>query len=169
MPDEGERMSEGSRKLVAIAPGALAVLGIALAATDPGQRLVVNALIQIPLLLAGEVEQTFGFATARDGTRIAYATTGEGPAVIQVLPRFTHLELGVDSPAYNPSAAHPERVNHLILVASLAGKGGANPVWNSIGDMMRSGARDSVSPASQQMLASIIIPDAVPDSWSSSP
>jgi class 3 adenylate cyclase/pimeloyl-ACP methyl ester carboxylesterase len=214
-------------RAVAMAVGLLAVLGMALAMTGPGQRLVVNAMIRIPLLLAGEVEQTFGFATARDGTRIAYATTGEGPAVIRVLPWFTHVEHGMDSPAYNPSvarlaqdhlyvrydgrgsglsdrdatdysldalvgdleavvdalglerfalyaisaggpvainyaAAHPERVSHLILVSSLAGKGGANPVWTSIGDMMRSGAWDGASPASQQMLASIIIPDATP-------
>ena len=42
--------------------------------------------------------QRIGFATARDGVRIAYAVSGRGPVVVVVPHWFSHLELEWDSP-----------------------------------------------------------------------
>lgn len=42
--------------------------------------------------------QRIGFATARDGVRIAYAVSGRGPVVVVVPHWFTHLELEWHSP-----------------------------------------------------------------------
>jgi pimeloyl-ACP methyl ester carboxylesterase/DNA-binding CsgD family transcriptional regulator len=42
--------------------------------------------------------QRIGFATARDGVRIAYAVSGRGPVVVVAPHWFSHLELEWDSP-----------------------------------------------------------------------
>jgi pimeloyl-ACP methyl ester carboxylesterase len=51
--------------------------------------------------LGSSIEQTIGFATSKDDVRIAYAITGSGPPVLIVLGWATHLEHGMDSPAYD--------------------------------------------------------------------
>lgn len=43
-------------------------------------------------------DQRIGFATARDGVRIAYAVTGHGPVLVIPPHWFSHLELEWDSP-----------------------------------------------------------------------
>jgi pimeloyl-ACP methyl ester carboxylesterase len=43
-------------------------------------------------------EQRIGFATARDGVRIAYAASGRGPVLVIAPHWFSHLELEWDSP-----------------------------------------------------------------------
>jgi pimeloyl-ACP methyl ester carboxylesterase/DNA-binding SARP family transcriptional activator len=44
--------------------------------------------------------QTIGFCRARDGTRIAYATVGEGPPLVKAANWLNHLELDWDSPIW---------------------------------------------------------------------
>jgi pimeloyl-ACP methyl ester carboxylesterase len=46
-------------------------------------------------------KQELGVATATDGTRIAYATSGDGPPIVYVLSWMTHLERGFNSPVYD--------------------------------------------------------------------
>lgn len=61
---------------------------------------VAKLIVRAPGLV-GSSAQDIGFATSRDGTRIAYATTGAGPAVVNVIGWFTHLEHGLNSPAFS--------------------------------------------------------------------
>jgi class 3 adenylate cyclase len=44
------------------------------------------------------MEQQIRFCTSSDGTRIAYATVGQGPPVIRIRPWFTHLEFEWENP-----------------------------------------------------------------------
>jgi pimeloyl-ACP methyl ester carboxylesterase len=60
--------------------------------------LVMNAPT---LFVADLIEQELAFVTTPDGTRIAYATSGEGPPIVQVLGFGTHLESGTSSPIYD--------------------------------------------------------------------
>ncbi|HTS23639.1 MAG TPA: alpha/beta fold hydrolase [Casimicrobiaceae bacterium] len=46
------------------------------------------------------MKQRIGFCTSRDGVRIAFATVGEGPALVRVNNWFTHLELDLDNPVW---------------------------------------------------------------------
>jgi pimeloyl-ACP methyl ester carboxylesterase len=197
-----------------VAAAAVAALCAVLWASGLGERLLVEALIELPRLRGGGVEQQIGFVRSADGTRIAYATAGKGPALVHVLGWASHVERGLNSPAYNPSIAHfaehyqfvhydgrgtglsdrgvtdfsidarvadleavidglglhritlmglsagggpslaytlrrPERVRRLILIATAANGDSvrrANPMWNSIPDLVRSGwGRDDAS------------------------
>jgi pimeloyl-ACP methyl ester carboxylesterase len=203
------------RRLWATAAAAgLVALAALLWVTGFGERLLVAALIELPRLSGGGIEQQIGFVRSADGTRIAYATAGQGPAIVHVLTWASHVERGIGSPAYNPSIAHfaeqhqfvhydgrgsglsdrnvkdfsiearladleavidglglervvlmglsaggapslaytlahPEKVRRLILIgtaASAASVRRANPMWNSIPDLVRSGwGRDDAS------------------------
>ena len=58
--------------------------------------------MNVPVLFFGEaIEQQLGFATAADGTRIAYATSGNGPPIMHVLSINTDLINGQHSPIYD--------------------------------------------------------------------
>lgn len=46
--------------------------------------------------------QSIHFCTGRDGVRIAYATVGEGPALVKAANWLNHLELDWDSPIWSP-------------------------------------------------------------------
>ncbi len=46
------------------------------------------------------MNQRIRFCTSRDGTRIAFATAGEGPPLVRVANWFTHLELDWESPVW---------------------------------------------------------------------
>ena len=49
--------------------------------------------LNAPVLYYGEpVDQRIGFTTTPDGTRIGYATSGEGPPIVEVIGFGTHLE-----------------------------------------------------------------------------
>src|SRR5947207_7028338 len=50
-------------------------------------------------------EQQIRFATARDGTRLAYATHGAGPPLVRAPTWLTHLEYDWDSPIWQPCLA----------------------------------------------------------------
>ncbi len=47
-----------------------------------------------------QLKQHIRFGTARDGVRIAFATAGEGPALVRVNNWFTHLELDWTNPVW---------------------------------------------------------------------
>ena len=44
--------------------------------------------------------QSIGFCRAADGTRLAYATMGEGPPLVKVANWLTHLEYDLESPVW---------------------------------------------------------------------
>jgi pimeloyl-ACP methyl ester carboxylesterase/DNA-binding winged helix-turn-helix (wHTH) protein len=46
------------------------------------------------------IEQTIRFATAEDGVRIAYATSGSGPTLVKTANWLTHLEHDWESPVW---------------------------------------------------------------------
>ena len=47
-----------------------------------------------------DIKQTIRIMTSFDGTKIAYAISGEGPPFIEVAHYLSHLELAWDSPIY---------------------------------------------------------------------
>ncbi len=47
-----------------------------------------------------KLEQTISFCTTIDGVRIAYATTGDGPAIVKAANWLSHLEFDGDSPLW---------------------------------------------------------------------
>ena len=66
------------------------------------ESLILVLLLNTPALFFGEpIEQELGFATASDGMRIAYATSGAGPVILQVMSVNTHLQSGQSSPIYD--------------------------------------------------------------------
>jgi class 3 adenylate cyclase/pimeloyl-ACP methyl ester carboxylesterase len=60
-------------------------------------------MLNLPKYLGNPIEQQVGFTTTSDGLRIAYATTGQGPALINLVGWATHLERGLFSPLYDPA------------------------------------------------------------------
>ncbi len=217
------------RRRLAIAGGVLTALVVGLWASGLFERALVSGLVLLPRIIGSDVETEIGFVTSADGTRIAYAVSGEGPAIVHVLSWATHVERGLNSPAYNPSiehfaqrfqyvrydgrgsglsdrapadfslearvadleavidglgldrvvlfglsagggpvimytVRHPEKVRRLVLIATAASGASvmkAQPLWNSIPDMVRAGwgAEDS---AAIGVFTSLIIPDASP-------
>jgi DNA-binding winged helix-turn-helix (wHTH) protein len=51
---------------------------------------------------AASDEQVIRMSLSRDGTRIAYATTGQGPPLLRAGHFLTHLEFDWDSPVWRP-------------------------------------------------------------------
>lgn len=58
--------------------------------------------------------QRIRFCTSRDGTRIAFAVTGEGPPLVKALHFASHLELEQDDPVLGPWLAELARGRTLI-------------------------------------------------------
>jgi class 3 adenylate cyclase len=60
------------------------------------------------------MEQHIRFCASSDGTRIAYATVGQGPPVVRIRPWFTHLEFEWENPMWRSSI---ERLSarHLLI------------------------------------------------------
>jgi pimeloyl-ACP methyl ester carboxylesterase len=66
------------------------------------ENLIVAIAMNVPALYFGaSVEQELAFTTSADGTRLAYATAGEGLPILHVLSRNTHLEKGQNAPMYD--------------------------------------------------------------------
>ena len=64
--------------------------------------LLFTLALNAPQLYFGDaIEQELGFVTTPDGTRIAYATSGEGPPIVQVQASNTHLQSGQSSPMFD--------------------------------------------------------------------
>lgn len=85
----------------AVLTGLVLVAGFLGADTDRRESLIAGFVMELPKWVGDPLEQKVGFATASDGVRIAYATTGDGPPVVQVLGWLTHLERGFSSPMYD--------------------------------------------------------------------
>ncbi len=217
------------RRRLATAACVLAVLVVGLWTTGLFERALVGSLVLLPRVIGSDVETDIGFVASADGTRIAYAVSGEGPAIVHVLGWVTHVERGLNSPAYDPSiehfaqrfqyvrydgrgsglsdrapadfslearvadleavidglgldrvvlfglsaggwpslvytARHPEKVRRLVLIATAASGPSvmkAQPLWNSIPDMVRAGWGGEDSSAIG-VFTSLIIPDASP-------
>jgi class 3 adenylate cyclase/pimeloyl-ACP methyl ester carboxylesterase len=104
-----EPLRRQSRRLMGAALGLIAVLLLAVRLYPPSREAVVVAVaLQLPLILGESMEQEIGFAhNATDGVRIAYATTGAGPPIINFSGWATHLQEGIGSTAYDVDALVP--------------------------------------------------------------
>ncbi|HZM43400.1 MAG TPA: alpha/beta fold hydrolase [Burkholderiales bacterium] len=60
------------------------------------------------------MKQQIRFCTTRDGTRIAYATTGEGPPFVKVSNWMSHLEFDWDSPVWRHWLTELSRSHSLL-------------------------------------------------------
>jgi len=90
------------RTAVRGALGTLFTLALGYAAYVPNRTAILSAVaLQLPKLIGPEIEQQIAFATTSDGVRIAYATTGTGSPVVNVLGWATHLTEGIGSPLYD--------------------------------------------------------------------
>ncbi len=69
-----------------------------------------------PRYFSHPIEQKIGFAQTSDGVRIAYATTGQGPAIVNVLGWATHIEGGFNSPLYDAAGLLPMSSAHHLFV-----------------------------------------------------
>jgi hypothetical protein len=58
--------------------------------------------------------ESIRFCTSRDGTRIAYAISGNGPPIIRLAGLFTHLEFDRMSSIWRPWIASLEKGRQLI-------------------------------------------------------
>jgi pimeloyl-ACP methyl ester carboxylesterase/DNA-binding CsgD family transcriptional regulator len=63
---------------------------------------------------APQLKQDIRFCTSRDGTRIAYATMGQGPPLVRAAHTFTHLEFELNSPVWSPWLVELSRSNTLV-------------------------------------------------------
>lgn len=98
---EKQMRRRGWKTGLAIAAAMLAAIALWASDRDRRTALVAGLLIEIPRWVGDPIEQDLRFATTPDGVRIAYATTGSGPPLVQVLGWFTHLEDGYSSPQYD--------------------------------------------------------------------
>jgi len=102
------------RTLVASLVGAL-VLFVGVLALNRNALLTWFALTA-PRFLGHPIEQKVGFAQTSDGVRIAYATTGQGSPIVQVLGWATHIEGGLSSPLYDSAGLLPLASQHHLYV-----------------------------------------------------
>lgn len=94
----------GSRRRVVLAGAGVVTAGLLVwLFLGGGAEELVALQIRLGLLKPGPgYEQEIAFTRADDGTRIAWSSVGAGPAVVTVVPWFTHLEQGYMSPGWNP-------------------------------------------------------------------
>jgi class 3 adenylate cyclase/pimeloyl-ACP methyl ester carboxylesterase len=72
--------------------------------------------LNAPRYFSHPIEQKIAFAQTSDGVRIAYATTGQGPAIVNVLGWATHIEGGFNSPLYDSAGLLPmSSARHLFV------------------------------------------------------
>jgi class 3 adenylate cyclase/pimeloyl-ACP methyl ester carboxylesterase len=101
------------RLLWAVLTAVLLLAGVV--ALNRGALLAWVALTA-PRYFAHPIEQTIAFAHTSDGVRIAYATTGQGPAIVNVLGWATHIEGGFNSPLYDAAGLLPMSSAHHLFV-----------------------------------------------------
>jgi len=94
---------------------ATVLLAAAVIALNRGAILAWVAL-NAPRYFSHPIEQKIGFAQTSDGVRIAYATTGQGPAIVNVLGWATHIEGGFGSPLYDAAGLLPMSSAHHLFV-----------------------------------------------------
>lgn len=99
--DAGTRSAPSRRLSLASASLAVAILvGVMVWFRGP---VIAWLALNVPRLTGGSVDQQIGFATTSDGVKIAYATSGDGPPMVNVLGWGTHLTEGLGSPLYDNS------------------------------------------------------------------
>jgi pimeloyl-ACP methyl ester carboxylesterase len=98
-------VDRGRRGLLIGATVALAILAGLLIANRT--NVLASIALWYPKLFSSAIDQNLGMTTTEDGVRVAYASTGEGPPVLSVLGWATHLEDGLGSAVYDPSALLP--------------------------------------------------------------
>ena len=105
------------RRLVITTVAIIAVVGTLGITYTYRNALAAVLVLHAPSLFFGPpVSQKIGIATAPDGTRIAYATTGSGPPIVYVLTWLTDLKSGVDSPLYdNENLVRITSRDHLLV------------------------------------------------------
>jgi len=102
------------RRLLWVALASVLVL-VAVIALNRSAILAWVALTA-PRYFSHPIEQKIGFAQTSDGVRIAYATTGQGPPIVNVLGWATHIEGGFSSPLYDAAGLLPmSSANHLFV------------------------------------------------------
>jgi len=72
--------------------------------------------------IARPLEQRIRFCTATDGVRIAYATSGTGPALVKPANWLTHLEYDWESPVWRPWLRELSR-DHMLVRHDQRGSG----------------------------------------------
>jgi pimeloyl-ACP methyl ester carboxylesterase len=72
--------------------------------------------LNAPRVFSHPIEQKIGFAQTSDHVRLAYATTGQGPAIVNVLGWATHIEGGFNSPLYDVAGLLPMSSAHHLFV-----------------------------------------------------
>jgi pimeloyl-ACP methyl ester carboxylesterase len=102
----------------------LALQAIPMPSRTAGGRTATAA----PEILPGAVlDQRIAYCTTRDGVRIAYATSGQGPLLVRVLGWFTHLEMEW---AWPDLRALWERLSETLTVVRYDGRGiGLSDRW----------------------------------------
>ncbi|WP_342130235.1 alpha/beta fold hydrolase [Hydrogenophaga sp. OTU3427] len=60
------------------------------------------------------LSQSIRFCTTGDGTRIAFGTTGQGPALVRAAHFLTHLDFDLNSPVWGPWIAGLSRAHTLV-------------------------------------------------------
>ena len=112
---EPEHTAPRRRRLVWASVAGVLVIAAAVVALERNTLLAWLA-INGPRYFAHPIEQKIGFAQTRDGVRIAYATTGQGPPIVFVLGWATHIEGGIGSPLYDIGGLLPmSSVHHLFV------------------------------------------------------
>lgn len=90
-----------SRKFAWILPIVL-LLPLMAGAIVQRDAIMTSLILNFPALFFGEpIKQEIGFTTTQDGVRIAYAKSGAGFPIVQVLSVGTHIESGQFSPVYD--------------------------------------------------------------------
>ena len=92
------------RRVLTVFAGIVVFLLVATMIYLPNRAAILSRIVLVaPRLFVDPVKQRIGFATTSDGVRIAYAITGQGPPVVNVLGWATHIERGAGSPMYDSS------------------------------------------------------------------
>jgi class 3 adenylate cyclase/pimeloyl-ACP methyl ester carboxylesterase len=90
------------RRVITVLAGIAVFLLVLWAIYVPNRAVILSSIaLTVPRIFVNPIEQKIGFATTSDGIRIAYAITGEGPPLVNVLGWVTHVERGIGSPLYD--------------------------------------------------------------------
>ena len=114
---DAETAPPAPRRRRALVASLVAALGLAAAVIGLNRNaLLAWFALNAPRVVGHHMEQKLGFAQTSDGVRIAYATTGQGPPIVQVLGWATHIEAGISSPLYDAAGLLPLSSQHHLLV-----------------------------------------------------
>ena len=113
-PVQVEAASHGRRWVLAATAVVLAIAAGLLIANRT--TVLASFALWAPKVFGTAIDQDLGMTTTEDGVQVAYATTGEGPALVSVLGWATHLSNGLNSAVYDPSALLPMTSKHHRLV-----------------------------------------------------